>query len=97
MGFQIQEIIRNENYYRTLPTQEKQDEVVLVALYLLKSSTASRLYLHFKEKYPLTSIRRSLNTLLNQNKIKSIGKIKSVLYNSTETEFKPLEFTEGLF
>lgn len=84
----LQEQIRNDEYYRTLPNQKKQDEVILETIKSHDTEIgASEIYkiLHFV--YPITSIRRSLNTLANDNKIICKCKGKSVLYNSVESKF----------
>ena len=104
MGFDVENItpkeVRIQEYYRTEPAHEKQDREILRAVELHKSGIgASGLYIYFQNLYPLTSIRRSLNTLLysSEPQIYAIGKSKSLLFNSTETLYKYKENPQTLF
>ena len=104
MGFDVENItpkeIRIEEYYRTEPEHANQDIEVLRVIGVHKSGIgASGIFKYLNEKYPLTSVRRSLNTLLNSSKSKIMtdGKIDSQLFNSSETRYKMKTFQEGLF
>lgn len=109
MGFDPSNIvpkdIRIEEYYKTEPKHKGQDEQILLIFSLNKKKciSASGIYLYLKqtnngsEKYPLTSIRRSINTLFETGKIRFIKKDKSKLYNSNESYYQFKEYQEGLF
>jgi hypothetical protein len=109
MGFDPSNIvpkdIRIEEYYRTEEKHKGQDEQILLifSLHKKKCISASGIYLYLKqtnkgsEKYPLTSIRRSINTLFETNKIRFVEKGKSKLYDSNECYYQFKEYQEGLF
>lgn len=99
----ITERIRNENFYSFLDKKQNQETNVLNALYNLQRAGASKIYHYIneilcgdkrEEKYPLTSIRRSLNTLMEDGYIYVIGEVKSEKYNSTESEYSVKEQTK---
>jgi hypothetical protein len=109
MGFDPSNItpkdIRIDEYYRTEEKHKGQDEHILLIFSLHKGKpiSASGIYLYLKqtnngtEKYPLTSIRRSINTLFETNKIRFVKKDKSKLYDSNESYYQFKEYQEGLF
>lgn len=95
--------IRNNNYAEVKDKIPSQDARILSALGLLKKSGASGVYNYLKwtnngdELYPLTSIRRSLNTMFNNKEIEPAGEVKSEIYDSTETEYRIKEIKLKLF
>lgn len=66
----------------------KQDDIVLSLCYKHKTFTASKIFSQFPTFAPITSIRRSLNTLLNKSLIVSTGKKTKGMYGRNETEYK---------
>lgn len=65
-----------------------QDEIVLMLCRENKTFTASKIFSEFPTKAPLTSIRRSINTLLNNCNIVCTGEKTKGIYGRNETEYK---------
>lgn len=100
MGFDHENIVnpfenRVDNYYNTVENHPKQDSKILTAVSCYENGVgASQLFRkHFNETIPLTSIRRSLNTLMKAGRIEPCGKAPSLLFDSTEIIYRKSKAT----
>jgi len=65
-----------------------QDDIVLMLCRKNETFTASKIFSQFPSKAPLTSIRRSINSLLNKCNIVCTGEKTKGIYGRNETEYK---------
>jgi hypothetical protein len=82
-------------YHNTTPVQgeqlelftnraKRQDEEVMDVFCIIKSASPSSIYKLLKEKYPITSIRRSITNLTNQGRLAKTEKFVEGMYGRPE-------------
>lgn len=70
-------------------SNEKQDDIVLRTIKKFKTFTSSEIYRKYPiMNTPLTSIRRSINTLKNRGLIVETGNRKKGMFGRSELEYK---------
>ena len=66
----------------------KQDDIILSFFKETKTFTPSKIWQQFPTKAPLTSVRRSINTLKSNGKIIETGNKTMGIYGKVEREYK---------
>ena len=66
----------------------KQDDIILSFFKETKTFTPSKIWQQFPTKAPLTSVRRSINTLKSNGKIIETGNKPMGIYGKVEREYK---------
>ena len=66
----------------------KQDDIILLLFKETKTFTPSKIWEQFPTKAPLTSVRRSINTLKSNGKIIETGNKPMGIYGKVEREYK---------